>query len=97
MAITREDVLHIAKLAKLELEAEEVDGLMKDLASILGYVDELETLDTSSIAPTSHMGSATAPMRPDAAREGLTHEAALREAPRTAEGGFAVPAFVEEG
>jgi aspartyl-tRNA(Asn)/glutamyl-tRNA(Gln) amidotransferase subunit C len=96
MPITREDVLHVAKLSRLELAEDEVEAMRVDLEKILGYMAQLNELDTSAIAPTAQVAVEAAPMREDAVRPGLRNEAALGEAPRHAGGGFAVPAFVDE-
>lgn len=96
MAITRETVLHVAKLARLELGDSEIDRMQKDLGNILEYVKSLAELDTSSVAETAQVAVLGAPLRPDAVEPSLPNEVALREAPRSASGGFAVPAFVEE-
>jgi aspartyl-tRNA(Asn)/glutamyl-tRNA(Gln) amidotransferase subunit C len=96
MAITRQDVLHVAKLARLRLEPEEVDRLIVDLDKILGYVELLSELDTNDVPPTAHVAVASAPLRPDGVVRLLESEEVLREAPRRAGPGFAVPAFVEE-
>jgi aspartyl-tRNA(Asn)/glutamyl-tRNA(Gln) amidotransferase subunit C len=97
MPVSREDVLHIAKLAHLRLEEEEIAGFQNDLGNILGHVEQLNELDTQAIAPTAHVAVTAAPLRQDTVVLGLTNEAALAEAPRPREGGFAVPAFVDEG
>ncbi len=97
MSITREDVQHVARLAHLELSEGEVDRLTTDLASIVEYVQELSAVDTTGVAPTNSVSVKVAPLRDDEERVGLSHDAALREAPRTSSGGFAVPTFVEEG
>ena len=97
MSITREDVQHVAKLAHLELSETEVVRLTTDLARIVAYVEELSEVDTTGVPPTSSVSVVVAPLRDDEQREGLSHDAALKEAPRTSGGGFAVPTFVEEG
>jgi len=96
MAITRETVLHVAKLARLELGDSEIDRMQKDLGNILEYVNSLAELDTSAVAETARVAVLGAPLRPDAVEPGLANAVALSEAPRSAGGGFAVPAFVEE-
>lgn len=93
--ITRETVLHIASLARLRLSEDEVDALKTDLSKIVSYVAELDEVDTSGVPPTSHMAATTA-TRPDRQQHGLTQAEALREAPRSISGGFAVPGFVDE-
>jgi aspartyl-tRNA(Asn)/glutamyl-tRNA(Gln) amidotransferase subunit C len=97
MSVTREDVLHVAALAKLRLSEEEIERMRRDLARILGYVELLGELSLDDVEPTAHVAVDAAPLRPDSVVPGLTTEAALAEAPRTLEGGFAVPAFVDEG
>ena len=96
MAITRETVLHVAKLARLELEDSEIDRMQKDLGNILEYVNSLAELDTDAVPETTQVAVLGAPLRRDVVEAGLSNEVALREAPRSAGGGFAVPAFVEE-
>jgi aspartyl-tRNA(Asn)/glutamyl-tRNA(Gln) amidotransferase subunit C len=50
--ITRDDVLHLARLSSLELNDSEIDGLQKDIGNILGYVEQLGSLDTKGVEPT---------------------------------------------
>ena len=95
MAISRQTVLHIAELARLRLDESEVESLQRDLAKIVAHVEELNELDTSAVPPTAQMASSFA-ARPDEALPGLGQARALAEAPRSIEGGFAVPGFVEE-
>jgi len=96
MAITRETVVHVARLARLELDPDEIEHLQKDLGSFLEYVEALNELDTTGIEETAQVAVAEAPLRIDAVVPGVSTEAALAEAPRKAGGGFAVPAFVDE-
>ena len=97
MSITRADVLHVAKLAKLQLSDAEVERMVKDLGTILEHVAELSKVDTSGVPPTAYVAVDAAPLRPDVVVEGVNRDIALREAPRHEDGGFAVPAFVDEG
>lgn len=97
MAITQKDVLHIAKLARLELAAAEVEPMMRDLDKILDYVTLLGELDTSDVPPTAHIAVVRAPERADEVVAGLETDVALAEAPRRSDEGFAVPAFMDEG
>lgn len=90
------EAARIAALAKLSLGEEEIGRIARDLASILGYVRQLDELDLRGVEPTAHVRAAPSPLRPDEPHESLSQALALREAPRAAEGGFAVPAFVEE-
>jgi len=96
MAITRETVLHVAKLARLELADDEVERMERDLAKIVGYVGELAALPTEGIPATAHIAADRAPLREDQERPGLDQERATAEAPRRGGGAFAVPGFVED-
>jgi aspartyl-tRNA(Asn)/glutamyl-tRNA(Gln) amidotransferase subunit C len=96
MAITRETVLHVARLARLELSEEEVVRMERDLGKILEHVEELSRLPTEGIPETAHVASERAPLRPDRTAESLPTDLSLSEAPRSAGGGFLVPGFVDE-
>ena len=95
-AITEADVAHIARLAELDLDEQETQELMGELGKILDYVGELSELDTTDVPPTAHLSATCAPTREDQVAVGLDHRTALAGAPRTSEGGFAVPGFVED-
>ncbi len=95
--ITEEDVKRIAKLAHLELRDDEVATMVRDLGQILGYVDQLQEVDVSDVEATLHGDNAGIVPRPDVVVPSLPHEVALAEAPSVDEGGFRVPAYVDEG
>ena len=96
-AIRPDEVLAIARLAQIDLAPDEVESLTRDLGRILNYVRTLEQLDVSDIPPTAHVQIERLPLRPDEIAAGLPREIALQEAPSVEDGGFAVPAFVDEG
>jgi aspartyl-tRNA(Asn)/glutamyl-tRNA(Gln) amidotransferase subunit C len=96
MAITRENVLHVAKLARLELSEVEIDRMQRDLDGILDYMNQLSELDTTNVEATTQVAVVAAPFRSDEPRPSLSHELALGQAPRSSSDGFAVPAFVDE-
>jgi aspartyl-tRNA(Asn)/glutamyl-tRNA(Gln) amidotransferase subunit C len=96
MAITRDNVLHVAKLARLELSDSEIDRMQRDLDGILEYVNQLSELDTTNVAATTQVAVVAAPFRSDEPRVSLPHDLALSQAPRSSSDGFAVPAFVDE-
>lgn len=96
MAITRETVLSVAKLARLELAPDEVERMLRDLGNILGYVEQLSALNTEGVPETAHVAETESAFRPDQVTPSLSNDLALAEAPRHAEGGFAVPAFVDD-
>ena len=66
MAVTREDVLHIAELARLGVSSERADALTRELSAILAHMEVLSQVDTSSVAPTSGVSGGGTPLRPDA-------------------------------
>jgi aspartyl-tRNA(Asn)/glutamyl-tRNA(Gln) amidotransferase subunit C len=89
-------VQHVAQLASLTLSEVEGERLAREMSSILAYVGELSALDTSNVPPTAQVGvSRRVALRSDEVEPCLSHEEALSQAPRTSQGGFAVPAFVE--
>jgi aspartyl-tRNA(Asn)/glutamyl-tRNA(Gln) amidotransferase subunit C len=96
MAIDRKDVQHVARLARLELSEEQIQKMILDLGKIVGYVALLDELDTEDVPPTNWVAVERTPLRVDQPHPGLSIEQALAEAPRSSDGAFAVPAFVEE-
>jgi aspartyl-tRNA(Asn)/glutamyl-tRNA(Gln) amidotransferase subunit C len=91
-----DEVRKVAKLARLELSPGEVLRMTSELSAIVGYVQKLGELDTTGVPPTAHVRLARVALRDDEPRPGLTHDEALAEAPRAAQDGFAVPAFVDD-
>jgi len=96
MTLSRDDVLRVAALARLDLDEDSLDALVRDLDQIVGYVRKLDELDTSDVPPAEPGIVAAAPLRADEVRPGTPTEVALREAPRSTAEGFRVPAFVDE-
>lgn len=95
MAVTREIVLHIAKLSRLALDEEEVVRYQHDLNQILGYVAKLDELDTSEVEPTTHAVPTAMRLREDRAESRLTIDRVLMNAPAQEDGMFQVPKVVE--
>jgi len=93
--LSRDEVLHVATLARLKLDDAEVARLSDDLSSILSYVEKLGELDTSDVEPTSHVVSVEAPFRDDEVTNTPDAEAALANAPRREGAFFVVPAIIE--
>jgi aspartyl-tRNA(Asn)/glutamyl-tRNA(Gln) amidotransferase subunit C len=95
--IDREQVLHVAQLARLRLSDEEVDRMADELSSILGHVDRIAELDLEGVPAMTHVvavGLARAGasvLREDVPRPSLPPEAILEAAPATQDGGFVVP------
>jgi aspartyl-tRNA(Asn)/glutamyl-tRNA(Gln) amidotransferase subunit C len=92
MAITREDVLHVARLARLEIPESEVDRVRDELGAILEAVGKVAELDLSDVEPTSHPLAVVNVWREDEPRPSLSPEDALANAPDPVEGAFRVPA-----
>ena len=88
-------VHHIAKLAALSLSDAEATKLVEELGAIVAYVAQLDSLDTTDVPATANVQLDRAAWRGDELAPGLSHEDALAQAPRVAQGGFAVPLFVE--
>ncbi len=93
--ITLEQVLHVAKLARLTLSDEEARRTQKQLDAILGYMVELDELDVSGVPPTFHSIPINAPMRPDVPDRCSDRSETLAQAPQSEAGGFAVPLVLE--
>jgi aspartyl-tRNA(Asn)/glutamyl-tRNA(Gln) amidotransferase subunit C len=96
MPIERKDVLHVAKLSRLELRPEEVEPMLRDLSRILDYVEELRALDTTSVEATAQVAVDAAPLREDKTHNSLAPQLALSESARHTEEGFSVPGFMDE-
>jgi aspartyl-tRNA(Asn)/glutamyl-tRNA(Gln) amidotransferase subunit C len=94
MSVTRMDVEHIAKLARLEFTDEEKATFAHQLNDILAYVEQLNTLDTSNVEPLSHVIELDNAFREDVLRPGLTQEEALKNAPVKTERFFKVPKVI---
>jgi aspartyl-tRNA(Asn)/glutamyl-tRNA(Gln) amidotransferase subunit C len=89
--IDREQVLHVARLARLELSDEEVTKISGELSNILEHIEKIGELDLEGVPPTSHVVEVTGALRPDEPRPSLPREVALDSAPDVADGGFRVP------
>ena len=89
--IDRDQVLHVARLARLQLTDEEVDRMVGELSSILAHVDTINELDLEGVPPTSHVVEVTGALRPDEPRGSWPREVMLQSAPASKDGGFLVP------
>lgn len=95
MKITQEEVLHVAKLARLEIDAAAVEKFSEQIGAILAYMDSLNQVDTRGVTPTAHALSLTNAFREDEETGSLDREAALANAPEREEGCFVVPRVVK--
>lgn len=95
MKITPQEVDHVARLARLALSNEERETFTRQLSDILTYVDKLNELDTSEVAPTSHVIPMQNVFRPDASGESLPVEEALANSPAPEHQHHRVPNIME--
>jgi aspartyl-tRNA(Asn)/glutamyl-tRNA(Gln) amidotransferase subunit C len=89
--IDRDEVLHVAGLARLALREEELEPMARELSAVLDHVGKISELDLRDVAPTSHVVEVTGRLRPDEPRACLSREDALRQAPAVSGEGFLVP------
>ncbi len=94
MKITKEEVLHVANLARLDIDDSDVDRFANQIGTILDYVDTLGQVDTKGIAATSHAITQTNAFREDEPRDHLDPQSALANAPEKDEGAFVVPKVI---
>jgi aspartyl-tRNA(Asn)/glutamyl-tRNA(Gln) amidotransferase subunit C len=90
--LSRDQVLHVARLARLELTDEEVERFSGELSKVLDHIEKIEELgDLAGIEPTSHVVAVENALRADEPRPSLPPDKALESAPDAAVGGFRVP------
>jgi aspartyl-tRNA(Asn)/glutamyl-tRNA(Gln) amidotransferase subunit C len=89
--LDREQVLHVARLAKLELDESEVERMSVELSKVLDHVERIRELDLEGVPPTSHVVEVTSVMRADEPTPCLPRDVILAAAPEPVGGGFGVP------
>jgi aspartyl-tRNA(Asn)/glutamyl-tRNA(Gln) amidotransferase subunit C len=89
--LSRDQVLYVARLARLELSEEEVERFEGELSKVLDYIGTISELDLDEVPPTSHVVAVENVLREDVPRPSLPAEVALGSAPDPAPGGFRVP------
>ena len=94
MKITKDEVLYVADLARLDLDLASIEKFSEQIGKVLEYVDKLNVVDTEGVRPTSHAISLTNAFREDEPREHLAREQALANAPEKEEGQFVVPKVI---
>jgi aspartyl-tRNA(Asn)/glutamyl-tRNA(Gln) amidotransferase subunit C len=94
MAISEEEVRHVAHLARLGLTDDQVSRLRVELSSILEHVDKIGELDLEGVEPMAHAVEVTNVARPDENKPCLTQEKALLNAPESRDGSFVIPRIV---
>jgi aspartyl-tRNA(Asn)/glutamyl-tRNA(Gln) amidotransferase subunit C len=95
MAVSRDDVQHVAQLARLDFSEEEERQMAEELSQILDYVDKLNELDTSGVRPMSHVLDVTNVFRADEVETRINREQALEPAPEDDDEHFQVPKVIE--
>jgi aspartyl/glutamyl-tRNA(Asn/Gln) amidotransferase, C subunit len=96
MKISKDTVLHVAQLARLEFKEEELDKFTEQLGNIIEYMEKLNELDTSQVEPTFHVLDLSTPLREDVVSPWLSSDKALENAPQREDDFFAVPKFIED-
>lgn len=96
MALTREEVLHVARLARIGLSDADVEKFREQLSTIIDHFDVLRSIDTNGVEPTTHTLPLVSVMGDDEPRPSLTHEEVLANAPETHDGYLRVRAVLEE-
>jgi aspartyl-tRNA(Asn)/glutamyl-tRNA(Gln) amidotransferase subunit C len=89
--IDREQVLHVARLARLSLTDEEVERMSGELTGILSHIEKIGELDLEGVPPTSHVVEVTNALREDVPRPSWPREQVLDQAPAVRDDGFEVP------
>jgi aspartyl-tRNA(Asn)/glutamyl-tRNA(Gln) amidotransferase subunit C len=94
MKITKEEILHVADLARLEIDEASIEKFAVQIGEILDYVDQLRQVDTSGVKPMSHALALTNAFREDVETRHLGHESSLANAPEQEDGSFVVPKVI---
>ena len=89
--LDRAQVLHVARLARLELTDEEVVVMAAELSKVLDHIEKIRELDLEGVPPTSHVVDVVNALRADEPEPCLPVQEALRSAPEPVDGGFGVP------
>ncbi len=96
MALSEDEVRHVARLARLALTDDEVANLAPQLSAILGYAEQVGEVAADDVVPTTHPFALADVTRPDERRPSLPREAILAGAPQVEQDRFAVPRIVAE-
>ena len=89
--IARDEVIHVARLARLAVSDEELEPLARELSAVLDHIAKMNELDLDEVPPTSHVVEVTGALRADEPRPSLPREVVLSQAPAVSDGGFLVP------
>lgn len=94
MAISKDEVRYVAKLARIKIPEDNLDDFTQQLDKILNYIEKLNQLDTQNVAPTSHVLGLKNVFRKDEPKPSLANEEVLRNAPEKENGHFKVPRII---
>jgi aspartyl-tRNA(Asn)/glutamyl-tRNA(Gln) amidotransferase subunit C len=89
--LEREQVVHVARLARLELDEAELQKMATELSAVLDHVERIRELNLTDVEPTSHAVDVAGVMRADEPQPSLPREVILAAAPEPVDGGFGVP------
>jgi aspartyl-tRNA(Asn)/glutamyl-tRNA(Gln) amidotransferase subunit C len=89
--IERDEVLHVARLARLALDEDEIEPMARELSAVLDHIAVIGEVDVDDVSPTSHVVEVSGALRPDEPRPCLPRELALAQAPEVDGEGFLVP------
>jgi aspartyl-tRNA(Asn)/glutamyl-tRNA(Gln) amidotransferase subunit C len=89
--IDRNQVLHVARLARLRLSEAEIERMARELSGVLGHIEKISELNLAGVEPTSHVVELENVLRADEPRPSWPRERVLEGAPDVAQGGFRVP------
>ena len=95
MALTSDEVLHIARLARIAVSASELEATRDKLNGIFGLIEQMQAVDTSGVEPMSHPQELATRLRPDLVTEADRREAFQKVAPQTEAGLYLVPKVIE--
>ncbi len=96
MEIKKDDVKHVAELARIEFSEEDIEKFTEQLGNILNYISKLNELNTSNVEPTSHVLDVSTPLRDDIVEDWLSKDEVLKNAPKEENGFFVVPKIIDE-
>lgn len=97
MSLSADEVRHVARLARLALDDDDVERLRAELSDILAYAEEVQQVAAADVPPTSHAYPLVNVLREDTPTATLPPEEALANAPAVEDGRFRVPAILDEG
>jgi aspartyl-tRNA(Asn)/glutamyl-tRNA(Gln) amidotransferase subunit C len=89
--IDRDEVLHVARLARLALDEQELEPMARELSAVLDHVAKIGELDLDDVSPTTHVVEVTGGLRADEPRPSLPRELVLAQSPAVSGEGFLVP------